>query len=565
MSTDYLVEITGISDQTLAPITLCFSTLPTYMTGPSDSPPNRVYEPRLTAPGNYELHLWGSGATRGSSAATSGVIEVDNSDAALDACKNWGFDGQSVVLRRCPPDGVGCYPADFPVIAAMTASVVDFTWSKMRVSIRDINQMTGVLPFQPTTYLGNNSLPNGVEGVATDLQYKCKPVLLGKVNNIPAPCVNTSQLVYQVSDRTNYIAQAYTVTAVYDKGVSITTGTNRATLAALLSATPTAATYDWCDDATSGCYIKLGSSPAGMVTVDANEGTTAQRTLAQIMSRVLTGPAKVVSASIVGATALDAIAGGEVGLWVFTGSLDVQTGQVSTTTIGSLLDSLAATANAYWINLRDGTWAIGALAAPTGPAKAQISTWLITDASGVTIDAGDQALVDSTISTNSPVPIVPWTILLAYDQLPQTQTVTDLAASVAQARIAYVRQQYRVALAVDATVKALHANAPTLNYTSCFVNVTDAAAEAARQLAMRKVRRDLIEVPLDPSVPLLPPSTRLSGDPFTLTPTDLNRGDLIELKLGRFDWDKKLFVIIGYVEDLGGPSMPAKTTLILWG
>ena len=566
--TDYLVEITGIDDRTLAPVTLRYATLPTFMTGPWDSPPNAVYEPRLLSPGNYELHLWGSGATRGASAVTAGVIRVDNSDRALDRIKTWGFDGQPVVVRRCPAGGLGRYPADFPVIASLTVSALDFDWKTAKFSIRDINQMVSVLPFQPNTFGGTNVLPAGVDGIVTDLQYKCKPVLLGRVNNMAPPCVNTAQQIYQISDRTSYPGLPYTVTAVYDKGAALGVGVNRGSLAALLAATPATSYFDWCDDP-AGCFVKLGSMPAGTVTADAYEGTAiAQRTLAQVMTRVLTGPGGIAATAINGAAALDAVAPGEVGLWVYTGTLDPASGQVATTTIGALLDALANTANAYWVNNRDGTWWLGALVAPATGARARLLDWMVKDQTGVTLDAGDQALVDGTVATNSPVAVPPWTVRVSYDTLPQVQTVDSLAAVVwtnTPARVDYLKLPYRTAQASDPTVRALHVNAPILNYTSSFVNQADAAAEAARQLALRKVRRDIIEVPLDSATPLFPPSTALSGAPFTLTPQDLNRGDVIELRLGRFDWDGKLFVVIGYVDDLGGPSAAGKTTLILWG
>jgi hypothetical protein len=54
----------------------------------------------------------------------------------------------------------------------------DFSWSQLTISLRD-RQAELNAPLQTVTYAGNNVLPSGLEGVATDIKGKEKPRLYG--------------------------------------------------------------------------------------------------------------------------------------------------------------------------------------------------------------------------------------------------------------------------------------------------------------------------------------------------------------------------------------------------
>ncbi|HXU04986.1 MAG TPA: hypothetical protein VN903_28695 [Polyangia bacterium] len=98
------------------------------------------------------------------------------------------------------------------------ASHPTFSETDIRITLRDRQQLVADYPYQTTKYAGSNVLPAGLEGVA-DLLGKPKPVCYGVVKNVPAPCVNTSKLIYQVSDST-----INSVDAVYDRGIGLHVG-----------------------------------------------------------------------------------------------------------------------------------------------------------------------------------------------------------------------------------------------------------------------------------------------------------------------------------------------------
>src|SRR5690606_4720910 len=73
--------------------------------------------------------------------------------------------------------------------------------------------------------------------------------------------------------------------AVYDRGVALTASGVYPGLAALRAATLASGNYAGC---LSPAYVRLGSRPAGQITVDATEGTSsADRSAAWIARRIL--------------------------------------------------------------------------------------------------------------------------------------------------------------------------------------------------------------------------------------------------------------------------------------
>ena len=117
---------------------------------------------------------------------------------------------------------------------------------------------------QRVQYLGNNVLPNGLEGTADDIKGKTKPKVYGKVFNIEPMMVNTSKLIYQASD-----SDVYDIPNVYDKGAALTRGSDYADSAAMLATAPSPGQYKACP---SEGYFRLGAAPEGTVTCDVTEG-----------------------------------------------------------------------------------------------------------------------------------------------------------------------------------------------------------------------------------------------------------------------------------------------------
>ena len=533
----FLVEITAISPAGSL-VTLRYSSGAAYMTQPSETPPNTAYEARLLSAGNYERHAWQRDTTRGAAQIGYGTVEIDNSDGRLDQYRDYGFDGQSLAIRF--GDSAAAYPSGFTTTFSGTVEALVFGWRTVTALVRDMLGETFQLPIQAVTYGGSNAGAVGVDGLPTDLQGKYKPILLGQVLNISPPCVNTSTLIYQITDRTNIAIGTVSIAKVYDKGVALTAGTVQTSLALLVSTAPTAGTYN-VYDGPEGCFIRLGSTPQANVTVDASEGTTASNTVAQIVSRILTGPGGQPAASIAGAANLDRLSSGPVGIWIDTGGAQ----------LGDVINQVLMCCNGYLIDSRAGGWALGALQAPTGTANATISAYQIKDASGNGINvitANDLGSDAPTTSSNTPAVTLPlYRVIMNYSLNNTVQTEADIAGA-GLSRLGFTKQQYRQVDVSNPAIKAIHALSPMVTFTSLFLNQVDALAEANRQLAMRSIHRDVIELVVDLTDGLA---------------IDLMMN--VQLVIPRFDWLSKLFVVIGIVDDLGSTKNPAKTTLILWG
>jgi hypothetical protein len=110
-----------------------------------------------------------------------------------------------------------------------------------------------------------------------------------------------------------------------------------------------------------------------------------------------------------------------------------------------------------------------------------------------------------------------------------------------------LRQEYRTVHLEDSDVLVRHANAEDREVNTLLDSELDARAEAERQLAMFGELRDLYRV-------------RIRSGLFAY-----NVGDTVELKVSRFGLeDGKVFVVVGWVEDLSDPGKPS-VTLVLWG
>jgi hypothetical protein len=213
----YLAEIEAYDPATSSVKVLRYSSGNGYVTGASATPANEWYDARIQQPADVTRNLFTTGATQGGSRVAIGDLVLLNPDGELDALVPYGFDGRSITIWRSTVQNPA-YPADFDETFVGTMDVPQFDSTTVTLKLRDGLQGLS-LPFQPTKFAGTNALPNGLEGVPTDLQGKPKPVVLGTVPNIAPPCVNTSKLIYQVND-----GAVHAIDAVYDRGIPLTTG-----------------------------------------------------------------------------------------------------------------------------------------------------------------------------------------------------------------------------------------------------------------------------------------------------------------------------------------------------
>lgn len=504
--------------------TLRYSTSRGFITKPSETPANAVFLPRVNNPGNFEQYIYRNGTTYGRSEVGYGVVILNNGDSSLDALLQYGFDGRILTIRR--GEDTGDYPGDFITVFSGTMQQAEFGWSDITLRLRDRQAEVANKPIQTVRFAGTNSLPNGVEGVATDLKGKPKPLLYGKVENISPPLVNTSKLTYQISEK-----QINSIQAVRDQGVAISAGSSHASLTLLQAATPGAGTYDYyLGSGSDGAYFRLGSSPAGQITCDATQGANAAaRTVAQLVNTILQEPGDVDSGDIdsTSVTALDSANNAVVGVWIGT----------EDRTVGDVIDDLCASIGAFWSITRDGDFTVGRLELAGGSPDDTLEEWKI-------IDDGNGAV--QRISTNDAANGLPINQLnLAYRKNYTPQDGGNLAGAVSIVDRNFYKEAYRNVTAADSAVLTKHPLSEQLIVTTLLTDATDAQDEADRLLVLYKTRRDYLQVVVD--------SGYTGG---------LNLNDVVEMDVERFDWAAgKSFRVLGITEDFA----TEKTTLSLWG
>lgn len=509
------VDVTAYTGS--ASTTLRFATQ-AYVTLPLDSPASTFYDGRVKSPGNMRRTAFDRATTYGKSEIGYGEVVLVNTDGALDAYLTYGFSGFAILIRRGVITPNQSTPTWTTVLSGVMDSV-DFSWSEVSIKIRDRQQELSN-PLQASRFGGTNSLPSGLDGVADDLAGKGKPALFGRVRNIAPPCVNTTRLIYQVSD-----GLIQSIDAVWDRGVAVTAGAAYASQSAMETTAPSAGQYRYWLNA-AGSYIRLGSAPGGTLTVDASQGaTTAARTPAQLMSQVMQ-KAGISSGDITAAdiTALDTAASFECGIWL--GAEGEQTSRY-------VLDALSNSAGAFWGVDRLGMFRMKQLTAPSSG-----------DSIG-TLTAVDVLSVDRERSSDEGGGVPAWQVKVLYARMESIQN--DLAATVSQTYKNERGAKYRKSIANDAAIKTQWPRAVELEFETALQSAANAAAEATRRLNLYKVRRDTLSL-----------RARLSD---TLAGT-IDLGSTLVLAVPRFGMTAgKAFIVTGIRTDLRNNIFE----LTLWG
>lgn len=521
-----VVEITAAVDASGTLETLYVST-DRFVTSPTDMPAGIAFDPRLIDPGTIGVHIFADGRTGGATKLETGEIVLANADGALDAWLNYSFDGRPVTIRS-GNDGAA-YPGSFSTLFSGTIEAAEATWDKFTLRLRD-KQWRFTLPTLSSYYAGNNVLPDGLEGTATDIGGRPKPKTYGSVFNVSALPVNTSTLAYQVSN-----GAVNDISAVYDRGASITKGADFATSALLQAATPTVGTYITCF---AEGYFRLGSTPTGTITADVSQGPTAAvRTVAQILKQMaLDSGFSSGEISAADVTALDAIAPQVVGIWIS-----------DTSTFQQSMDLVAASVGAWYGFDSAGLLRMGQLLAPSGTPAVTLYDYDVLNG------------VERRPPRDEGIPV--WRVVLGYAKNWTVQG-SDVAGIVTAASRSYLAQEYRYAESNDPSIKTQWLLAGTMSATldpgdvidtadnsatTLLTSASDADAEAARRLILYKDRRDLFDVPV--SLDFISVNT-------------LALGSVIDIQLPRFGMGAgRIFRLIGISLALAAGT----ATLTLWG
>lgn len=392
--------------------------------------------------------------------------------------------------------------------------------------VRDIQvyQDDALTPEQKTELLAAGTIGLGLGGVA-ELKGTRKPRPYGAPLQIQPPLLNPYSQVYGCRwDDAGERAPLVSI-KVYVRGAEVAAGIDHATEADMLTASVAAGHVDTC--LAKGTF-RLGSIPDGIVTADVVEGeTAADRTVAQIMDRLIQGPGGLASGEVDAAAiaALDTAHDGEVGIWL--------TGE---TTVAQALDALAGTVGAWWSFDDAGIFDTRRLEAPAG-------TPVVTLRPGDLIDQGQAIELVPVADEGEGVP--PWRATVRWGLHHAVQDRDGLAGSLGEDRKAALAREWRSAVAEDSGVLTKHLKAPELIVDTLFVHEADAAAEAARLLALYGAERDRFRVKA--------PEGRAGA---------VDLGDVVQLMAPRLGLaGGKSFLVLG----VGRQASRGIVTLELWG
>jgi hypothetical protein len=524
----YLVEIDHYNPDTSQVETLYVASrrIAPFPTGDPDRS-NILYVPRVIDPGNFTRNMFRARELFGPSSTNGGAIVLANADGALDSLARHGFDGRD--LRVLFAEGEPTNWSGYTTVMLGTMEQVVFSYgsgrkSTMTVKVRDRQSLLET-PAQTIRFLGDNALPDGVEGVADDLEGKVKPLCFGKCFNLTPSFVNTSKLVFQI-----HTAEINDVVAVYDRGVALTKGTSRGSLATLLSTNPTAGKFDYyLGSPSDGAYMRIETSPAGAITCDVegdkHGGTYRTQTadLIELIAKVYGGidDADIDTAAV---AALNTANSAEVGIYIDTEQ-----------TITSVLDALAASVGAWWSFTRLGVFTMGQFTAPTSTGPAIVRHELYE--------------LDHVTSANKEQALPNWEVALRYKKNYTTQSKDELAglASTDAARVAFLEQEFRhVCFNANETL-TLHPLSSTFHHETLLTTESDAINEATRIIDLVKVHRDVLKVTVR----------------NTHAAAQLSLGASVTLTLDRFGYDAGHDFIITSIAEWQ-PRI-GLTTLTLWG
>lgn len=323
------------------------------------------YQPRLEGTGGYARHLFEPGATLGAGSAEAKPIPLTNADRVLDALHRQ-VDGRRIVVRQGEPDAEGRPPKDggsYTIVFQGRMEPVELDGDVAELRILSRGQAIAEAPVTTVRFDGTATSGGAGLGGGAEMAGKPRPILVGYAYNFEPPWANAFDLVCQVSQGGPGHSAAFGF--VKDRGAAITAGTQHATLAALRAAaeaaTVTPSTYDWYsgDD---GTWLALGSTPAGVVTVEATEG--GGRTVAEVAAWLLEQADDVASGNVLGVAAMNGHVPGESGIWI----------RPEDRTLGSALEEVLAGVGSWYDSLDDLTVTVAAWRAPEASDQA-IAEW----------------------------------------------------------------------------------------------------------------------------------------------------------------------------------------------
>lgn len=507
----YLLEIDALDGSSDA-VTLRYCCAPDYTGG------GYTWTPGIVDPGLIRTTLFSGGKTTGASSYSYGEIVLDNTkditalSGPRDDLRTYQFYGRQARLYMGPPTAE--FPGGFTRMYTATIESINSIGSSNQVSLTLRGRQAELdVAFNTSKFLGTNVAPDGTEG-DTALKDQLKPVLVGRAHNFSPTLCNSSKLIYAVSVDTGLsVDEMGSGLHLYDSGVELSFAGLKALSALQADAPPPGKYY-----AAAEGYIRLGSPPAGALTVTGASG-----------GRALTAHPKNLTTDVLTTAGKDDMLDASS----FTGYADKHERGLflgsQATNISTIIDGLVAPLGFWYFNasglLRFGT---------VDAAMAAASVYTLdseTNITGITISRSSD--------TKGGVPAKSVSMTYERNYSPGMST----AASVTAARQEWIKNEWRTASAAADTV---HPFSEEMTFETTLTTAPPAILAALKSL--HTVKRELVEVETV-STAFLQTVQLLPGQNVTL---DLH---------GRFGYTNKKMLIVGIVIN----CVKEAVTLTLWG
>jgi len=433
----YLLIVKPYNVATSTELTLYYSG-EGFITSPTESPANTLFEPRLVEPISFSRSMFSSGKIGGFSQPGFGEIVMTNADGGLDDWAGYAWDGRSVEVRVGESGAALQY---YFTIFDGQAHSIEFDDLYIRIILRD-DQNDFVVDYPDTLYAGTG----GNEG-SSDLANQPKPHCYGEVYNIEPVLVDSTNYVYQVHD-----GDIEAITAVYQGGVALTL------------------TTDYTVDLTNGRFT-LVAAPEGVITADVKgskvDGTYLE-SAADIIQHIVEDHAGFVypgdfdTASF---TALNTANSSTLGIY-----------DRNMTTVAEVLDRIINTVGGFYGFDRNGKFQVGRVELPTGTADAEFDDTNIIEITRLASAVPNyQARVD-------------------YKKNYRVMSESDFDASITTAQRDYLVRNANIEIATDTAVQTPYPNSTALIVNGLFAGSSAASTEATRLLNIYKAQRDFYRI-----------------------------------------------------------------------
>jgi len=485
-----------------------------FITTSLDTPPNTPYFKRVKAnsAGNFSTFMFDQGATYGKASVGTGEIVLVNSDRNFDSLREHDF--RSIVIRRARTTRGSLDDTD--IIATFDVDSVIFTWTELRINIRDRLSALDVQT-QTATFAGDNADSFDIEGDES-LEGRIKPVLIGTAGWFEPPLVNTASLLFIINhDADGNPAPVGSIDGVKDNGVDITFDIDYPTINALVSDQQAgnipSGHYATC--LAEGAFAMNNLVSDGTITCLASEkASQSDMTAAQTVVSAITRFSDFTAADFIDVADTDAINDSVVGIYVNNEA-----------TLFDITQELVGSIGGYLVPTSVGKLKVGVLQDPS------LGSPLVTFQNDLIVRkqrGGLERIAFSDESDGFPVNKV----VVQYKRYDKTLSESEVAGVVTTEERQDLKREFRKVTTEDTTVLDTYQNSKVITLSTLLRDRNRAETFANEQLVLRKVWRDQWELPV-------------------IEDTNLDLADIIEVKLDAFDMvNGKKFVILGKTFDL---------------